>query len=211
MRVFRILTVLLLASLVALGQNGNKDRNVQQLAEKIKTVSTSESLEAILAAGKSGNKHYIPFLRTIAEPEKVSYAFKTIPAYAQVALAQLGDEGYLSLILSEVDSEDIFLQNAGIEKLSLVGGSAAFRTFFRLLDDVKTRREIASEEEKANARAHGFTVRKGDEILDPRSILAMKKLSRMVADPPIAPDATPTLDDIKVWKDWFQAHRDLIR
>src|ERR1035437_3078773 len=210
MSVFRLLIILLLAYLSVFGQAGQNDPNVKELADKIKTRSTHESMEAILAAGRSGNKNFIPFLQTIAEPEEVSYAFKTIPSYAQVALAMLGEKGYLWLILQEVDSEDIFLQNTGIEKLSLVGGPTAFKTFFRLLDEVQLRREKASAEDLEYARIHGFTLRTGDEILEPRSILAMRKLSTMVIDPPVSPAASPTLDDIKIWKEWFIQHQDLI-
>ena len=211
LRALKLLIIIAVIPILGAGQNQLKDQDVQRLANTIRTGSTSQSLEAILAAGRSRNKKYVPLLRSIAESESISYAVKTVPSYAKIALAMLGDEGFLALILQEIDSEDIALQNTGIEKLSLVGGRAAFKTFFHLLDDTSARREMPSEEEKESARARGFVLRKGDEIFEPRSIVVMRKLSTMVIDPRIPPGTDPTLNDVKIWKNWFQRHLDLIR
>ncbi len=211
MRTINLVIILLFAAHLGFGQSGLKDRDISELAEKIKAGRTSESLEAILAAGRSGNKNYIPFLRTVADAKNETNAIKTVASYSQVALAILGEKKYLSSILQQVDSIDIYEQNLGIEKLSLVGGSVAYKVFFRLLDDVQIRREGRSAEEIEYARIHGFTLRTGDEFLEPRSILVMQKLSGMAIDSPIPPGSTPSLNDIKIWKKWFERHWEIIR
>ncbi len=185
-------------------------QGVVGLREKLKRGETREALEAILEAGKSGDKAFVPYLKELASRPDFGPSIYTLPSYAQMALAKLGEEPYLSAIIKDLDSTNIFAQDRAIERLGKVGGRPAFKEFFRLLDDKKYRSETVTDADIAKMREIGATVmRKGDQILEPRSFLVMKLLSTLVENPPVSPDAIPTEKDIPIWKVWFDKHRSL--
>lgn len=135
----------------------------------------------------------------------------TVPSYAQIALAMLGEKKYLSEIIDQVDDKNIFVQNVGIRKLAYVGGKIAYKTFFRLLDDTKYRVETPTLQEIENARKNGYGIRKGDELVEPRSFLVMELLAKMVSNPPVSPNMKPDIQHIQIWKGWFEINKQLIQ
>jgi hypothetical protein len=191
-------------------QNAEQNFKIRQLDEKLKIGITPDSLNAILEAGKSGDRSFIPYLRKLALQPENSDALHTASSYAQIALASLGEEEYISSILKQVDDENIFRQNIGIQKLAYVKGKIALKTFYRLLDDTKYRVETLSPKEIEYAKKNGLGIRKGDEMLEPRSILAMEMLVKIVPNPPISPGVKPTIQDIEIWKQWFITNKYLI-
>lgn len=190
--------------LPALGQN------VSQLKEKIDKSITTESLNSILEAGKSGDKSFVPYLKKLASQKDSKFVLDTVSSYAQIALARLGEEDYLSAIVKDVDNENIFLQDIAIRKLAYIGGKSAFKEFYRLLNDKEFRVEKLTPEDIQKINETGLSSRKGDEVLEPRSFLVMKILSKMIDNPPVSPDTQPSEKDINIWKAWFKEHKDLI-
>ena len=185
-------------------------QSVKQLEEKLNNGTTSDALESILEAGKSGNKTFIPYLKKLALQPADSINIHTISSYAQIALAGLGEKAYLSAIIGDVDNENIFLQNVAIQKLALVGGKPAFKVFFQLLDDKEYRVEKLTPQDERKIQETGQFSRKGDEVLEPRSFLVMRLLSKMTDNPPVPCDVQPSEKEILIWKEWFGNHRYLI-
>jgi len=182
---------------------------VQLQAELDKGVS-EDALRAILAAGKSGDKNFIPLLKKLAKQPRSREELNSVSSCAQIALAKLGQEEYLKAIIADVDSGNIFFQDVAIQKLAKVGGRSAFRVFFELLDDNKYRAEVPTAEEIQRAKQMGAVIRKGDEILEPRSFLVMRLLANIVDDPPVIRDIAPNENSILLWKNWFENHKYLI-
>src|SRR5690606_8396209 len=132
-----------------------------------------------------GDKSVIPYLEKLASQPSEKIVLHSIESYAQVALAKLGVDYHLNLILKQVDDESIFVQDVGMKKLAMVGGRNAFATFLRLLDDTNYRSEKFTKDETQqimNGRLHS---RKGDEVLEPRSYLAMRLLAEISPNPPV--------------------------
>ena len=150
-------------------------------------------------------------MKKLADRPNSKTELYSIPSYAEIALATLDEKPYLDAIIADVDGPDIFVQNVAIQKLAKVGGKRAFKTFVRLLDDTKYRQEVPTEEDLQRAKRIGATLRKGDEILEPRSFLVMKLLATMVANPPVSPGTNPNEKHIAVWKKWFKEHPEMIQ
>ena len=187
-------------------------QGVPGLQEKLKQGVTADTLNEILEVGKSRDKAVIDYLITLASQPDSGSNINTVPSFAQIALARLGQEPYLSSIIRDVESENIFIQAQAIQKLGKVGGKPAFKEFYRILDDLEYRSEKVTAKDLALMREVGaVAMRKGDEILEPRSFLVMKLLSTIVENPPVAPDTTPTEKLIPIWKAWFANHKELIQ
>lgn len=212
MKLANTILIIAMSTFVLFAQETNS--KARQLEAKLNSGSiTAETYKAILEAGKSSDKSFIPYLKTLASRETdndYDRALHTIKSYAQIALAMLGDEEYLNKIVREVDSKDIFLQNTAMERLAMVNNKLTYKTFYRLLEDTKYRQEVPSEGELQAAKEGGYHLRKGDEILVPRSFMVMRILSKMVANPPTCPNLNEKESDIKLWKKWFEEHKELI-
>ena len=204
----RILQYILISMAFAISVHG---QTALQLKEKFRNGVTDESLKAILDAGDSANPAIIPYLKQLALQTDSDLLVKSIPSYAQIALAKLGEESYLLPIVKKLDDPDIFVQDVSIQRLSLVGGKRMYREFYRLLDDTKYRYEDVAEVDLQKMRDLGATgLRKGDQILEPRSFAVMKLLSKMVGNPPVYCDIPPSEKHISLWKKWFEEHKELI-
>jgi hypothetical protein len=212
MKLANTILIIVMSSFVLFAQSN--DTKAKQLEAKLNSGSiTAETYKAILDAGNSGDRSFIPFLKTLASRETTAdydAALHTIKSYAQIALASLGDEEYLNKIVREVDSKDIFLQDTAMERLAMVNNKLTYKTFYRLLDDTKYRQEIPTAEEIKYAKDHGYGLRKGDVILEPRSFFAMYLLSKIISNPPVSCNLELNETHIKVWKEWFAKHKELI-
>jgi hypothetical protein len=216
MKLANTIFIILISAFILFAQE--TDSKAKQLEAKLNSGSiTAETYKAILEAGKSGDKSFIPYLKTLASRETTTdydTALHTIKSYAQIALATLGDEEYLNKIVKEVDGENIFLQNTAMERLAMVNNKLTYKTFYRLLDDTKYRQEIPTEAQLQKAKELGATSRIGDVMLEPRSFFAMELLSKLVTNPPTSPNLekkhSEKVSDIKLWKKWFEEHKELI-
>jgi HEAT repeat protein len=212
MKLANTIFIILISTFILFAQE--TDSKAKQLEAKLNSGSiTSETYKAILEAGKSGDKSFIPYLKTLASRETTTdydTALHTIKSYAQIALATLGDEEYLNKFIRDVDSENIFLQDLAMHKLAMVNNKSTYKTFYRLLDDTKYRQEVPTDAELQAAKEGGYHLRKGDELLVPRSFMVMRILSKMVTNPPTCPNLNEKESDIKLWKKWFEEHKELI-
>lgn len=203
------LYILILCS-SALCQNEMDRNRVNRLEATVKSGVTEDSLRMIIEAGESGDKSVIPYLEKLASQPSERNVLHSIESYAQVALAKLGMDYQLNMILKQVDDENIFVQDVGMKKLAMVGGRNAFATFLRLLDDTDYRSEkfIKDEPEKiVDGRPHS---KKGDEVLEPRSYLAMTLLTEISPNPPVTKTTPLSPETAQLWKIWFESNKQLL-
>ena len=180
---FKILFILLLLiglSQTAFSQIEEMPNSAKVLAEKVKAGDD----KSILEAGSSGDKTLVPYLKTLAAKDS---------PWAYMALAKLGETEYLNQILTEVDAENPSIQDRAMEKLSYVGGKAAFKKFYELLDDITPR--------QTESRCVVFFT---------RSVMAMFFLRKMVENPPTSTRHSGNSKDIALWKEWFITNKHLI-
>jgi hypothetical protein len=212
MKFANTILIIVMNSFILFAQDN--DTKAKQLEAKLNSGSiTAETYKAILEAGRSGDKSFIPYLKTLASRETdrdYDTALHTIKSYAQIALATLGDQEYLNKIVKEIDGEDIFLQDAAMERLAMVNNKLTYKTFYLLLDDTKYRQELPTAEEIKYAKNQGYELRKGDVILEPRSFFAMYLLSKIISNPPVTCNLELNETHIKIWKEWFAKHKELI-
>jgi HEAT repeat protein len=195
----------------ALCQNDMDRSRVNRLEATVKSGVKDDSLRLIIEAGESGDKSVIPYLEKLASQPSERLVLHSIESYAQVALAKLGSESHLTLILRQVDDENIFVQDVGMKKLAMVGGRTAFLTFLRLLDDLDYRREKPSKVEAEKAVGAGRPQsRRGDEVLDPRSYLAMRLLAEICPNPPVTKSTPLSPETAQLWKVWFESNKQLL-
>lgn len=148
--------------------------------------------DAIAEAGKSGDLTLIPYLKQLSSNVIARTKSNTPEFQAHIALVKLGDNGALQQILTEVDSENFAIQDNAIKKLSLIGGKAAFKKFYELLEDLAPRES------------------QSDVIYFPRGVVVMLELSRLVSDPPTMPSKYDLKQNAQSWKEWFNRNKHLI-
>jgi HEAT repeat protein len=177
-----VIFALLILPCSAQEQNQIMSDSAKELAEKIKT----GDYESILEMGTSGDRTIIPYLKVLASKESKWIVHDN----AQMALAKLGEKEYLNQILAEVDAESPDIQDKAMKKLSYVGGKAAFKKFYELLDDNDPRQSESP-----------------CIIFFTRSTTAMFFLREMVANPPTTKAGA---EYIRIWKEWFDQNKHLI-
>ena len=174
---------------VALAQTDILSESAKELKSKVE----DGNYDAILEAGNSDDKSLIPYLKSMTLNSKDKWNEASRAFKAQIALAKLGDQDAFNEILAETDAPEPYVQDSALKKLSLVGGNKSFKKLYSLLDD--------------------FSDRKGeaiDVIYFPRGSLAITLLSQMVSDPPTNPKRYGMQEDVKLWKAWFEKHKQLL-
>ncbi len=150
------------------------------LHEKLEqNVSPEENGKIILAAGKAGDKSVIPYLKLLAVKD---------PFYADVALAQLGENEYYEKILAELNN----IRYTAISKLVLIGNKAAYKKLYELLNDTSV------------------PPVSGDILHSSKSEIVMIYLGREVKNPPRLPNGNVNTTDVADWKAWFARNKHLI-
>jgi hypothetical protein len=192
--------------------------------------------DAILEAGKTGDKSFIPVLKSVARPHYVDQidtnTFRNMnpqqvetlknslwhPVYddpvavnARMALAKLGVKEYLDEILLELtDPTSSPLYKEREEHRAFRYNPIRLRgeAFGKLayIKDRSTVRTIASFLPMTSE-----PVPDADVIYDSYSELAMRTLTQIVDNPPQVnlPDVSDTLDArSKIWQQWWQQNKD---
>jgi hypothetical protein len=212
MKLANTIIIILLSSLILFAQDN--DSKVKQLETQLNSGNiTGKEYATILEAGRTGDKSFIPYLKTLASKKTSIYydmSLHTIKSYAQIALATLGDEEYLNKFIKDATGDNLALQDIGMERLAMVNNKLTYKVFYRLLDDTKYRQEIPTEAQLQYAKEIGGVCRIGDVILVPRSFMVIRLLSKIVVNPPTSPNVEVKESDIKLWKKWFEEHKELI-
>jgi hypothetical protein len=192
--------------------------------------------DAILAIAAKGGDAARRTLQQFPRPEKpeamgfaVSTPFSThwtdIQGNLQVALAQLGDDEMFDQIVAELSGATAY---ESVRKLEFIGGKRAVDALVKALD--------VPEEVVQKARAQGVGCGNGPAYcharwrdfykpiwgtipynaqIDRESCFGetfhrclVYVLGRMVKDPPVAPGAEATAQNVAKWKEWWAKNRE---
>jgi len=158
-------------------------------------VSAGES-GAILEAAATGDQSLIPYLKLLATKEfRSSQEGGAVDAH--IALIKLGDEEALAQVIAETKDSSPSVQDVAIRKLARAGTKKAFQKLYELLDDT--------------AERHPNPILGRDEMYSPNNaVVAMYELAEVVDNPPVKKNSVPSINDIPLWKAWFDKNKHLI-
>jgi hypothetical protein len=190
-----------------------------------------DAILAIAAKGGDAARRTLQQLPTLKTPVAMGFAqnsaFSThwtdIQGNLQVALAQLGDDEMFDQIVAELNGATAY---ESVRKLEFIGGRRAADALVKALD--------IPEEVVQKARAQGcasgpaychapwrdwykpiWTTTAYSPQVDRESCLTetfheclLYALGKMVKDPPVAPGADATPQNIAKWKEWWAKNRD---
>lgn len=138
----------------------------------------------------------VPLLKRLARLGDKAFpvaGYKTARGAAQTLLARQGDQEEFTKIVKELDGSEY---PDAVAKLQYISGPAAFEALLRSLS-LQTFM-LHSDREKKYIDAEGQKLR----------IALMQALSKMVANPPLPPDAAPTPENIQKWTTWWEANKE---
>jgi HEAT repeats/Matrixin len=130
-------------------------------------------------------------LRPILEPY-LSSNNKALAELTRQALAKLGDQQYLSGIVSELDSDDVDVRSDAFEKLAYIRNRTTVRKIAQFLWNTDI-----------------LVSPNSDVGLIPYRFLAADALAKIVDKPPVksTPSGVCTDEEIQLWKAWWQSHQ----
>lgn len=169
---------------------------------------------AIAEAGDSGDLSLIPYLKKLTSSIEARNNSSSSAFQAHIALAKLGDKDALQQILADIDANEPDVQDKAMKKLSIVGGDAAFKKFYQLLENAAPRenpdckKNAQKQIENSEDRNCGFCC---DVIFFPKSSMAIYFLSGMVDNPPTKRFVPGTEKNIAAWKKWFERNKSYIQ
>jgi len=189
--------------------------------------------DAILAIAANGGDAVLPTLRKFPrpwKPEMMGYAVyapfnpnqTTIQGNLQVALAQLGDAEMFQQIVAELSGGTAY---QSVRKLEYLGGKRAVDALVKALDVSEDAVQKARAKEcgdrtycypNVQVQWRQIWTSKPDgkeiesELCERMSFhsCVVGVLGYMVKNPPLAPRATASPDNIQKWKEWWAKNKD---
>jgi len=219
----RALVVVLAAASVCFGQTPHGELSLQvrverglqrsdlnsfQDAQKYLPVSGYEITIAILAAGKTGDTFWVPYLKPFLKyAHKKNSNLSDLAGAAQLALAKLGEPEQLQEIACEAEYGYASLQSSAVRKLKYVGGWFSLNLFERWLDEPHSIVPLLNEP-------------RGDAIYLGHREYALTELPRIAPNPAAEaplPFYLQTLAQEKLepyrqsWREWFSTNGPSLR
>jgi len=205
----QIRLIVALAAAFLLGHQARSTQNASsepqsQLDEALIQRILAGDAAAIAEAGRSGNRLFVPYLRTALKNQNKQ---RDAAGPARDALARLGEVDELQEVWCRAITDD---PKQGISpspyELESVGGWFGIQGLQKLLTpDGLVHWHKLSDKEKSI-----------DVSVDPLNLRALKTLPKVVPNPPVTYSTAMeqlkaqihTDDEIKNWQDWIAAHRD---
>ena len=146
---------------------------------------------AILDLAGTGDQRVVPIVKKIAGMgyPYTGYVGSKAPYiwlrhdYVEIALAELGDAKNFDIVARQVSP---YAYETGILKLQIVGGRKSVQALIDSISHVD-----------ASTAAYAKPL--------------LSTLSKMVENPPLPPDATPSVENLQKWKDWWAQNKDTAR
>jgi hypothetical protein len=146
---------------------------------------------ALLDLAATGDQHVAPIVKTIAgmgypytgwAGSKAPYIWLRHD-YVELALAELGDAKQFEIVAAQASPH---AYTPGLVKLQIIGGRKAVQA---VIDSTR----------QVNATNIAYTKP------------FFSTLAKIVENPPLPPDAAPTLENLQKWTDWWAANKDSAR
>lgn len=143
---------------------------------------------ALLDLAATGDQRLVPAIQRIAATgyplEVLSLNISPYPwlrhDYVEIALAKLGDQHNFDIVARQASPYPP--DNTGLVKLKIIGGAKAMDALVALIPHIAPKSR-------------------------PYAKPLMAGLSRMVQNPPLAPDAPPTEENLHKWQSWWTQNR----
>ena len=176
------------------GHTGSQNQSDEIVIQRIR----SGDIAAIIEAGKSGNRLFVPPLRDAISVDKRT----DLAGAVRVALAKLGERDQLQEVWCRAITDD---PKHGLypstDELETVGGWFAIQGLEKLLTPGSlVRWHRASEKDRNN-----------DALSDPLPVAALKALPKVIPNPPKQFPEKEWNGQVKNWRDWVAAHNDDLR
>jgi hypothetical protein len=147
---------------------------------------------AILDLAGTGDQRVLPIVKRIAAMgyPYTGYVGSKAPYiwlrhdYVELALAELGDAKNFDIVARQVSP---YAYETGILKLQIVGGRKSVQVLINSMSSI-------------NSPAYAAYTKP-----------LLSTVSRMVENPPLPPDATPSVENLQKWKDWWATKKDTAR
>ena len=160
----------------------------------------ARDVEAIRAAGASGNRDFVPTLRAVAGKPRFDGNLLLTPGdQARLALARLGEQRELQEFWCEATGPHL---QPPVELFKLIGGWYGFRAL----------REVLNGAGEENFHRAVTKSRTGDVVHVRPVYLALEVLSRIVPEPPAEePSERRYREQVRIWLDWLAEHEPELR
>jgi hypothetical protein len=158
--------------------------SLSKSATELQTKLINDHKTAIFEAVEIGDDSLMPLIEIYAELGMYN---------ADTALAKSGRTEYLTKIIRQTDKNSrIQDRYIAIRKLILIANRDSYQRLYELLDDTEV--PVSPS---------------GDEIYQSIASLVINQLSQTVSNPPALRNIYDTTQRIKIWKKWFEEHKEL--
>jgi hypothetical protein len=189
----------------AASQNAVKkwpDAHARRLIKRI----LSFNGDAILLAGSSGDRRYLPYLQKVRNSREGDTAF--VAPELTLALAKLGDKSELQTVFCHLHDNSIFsMEKTANRELPYIGGWFAVQSYL----------EFATEDDEYNRKWSESSKGTGSDLV-PRpgfpTYWVAQDLPKVVTNAPFPPLEKPSYPPpnelprrIQAWRKWIAAHK----